>query len=389
MKSRKFVVWGTALGFAAATVVAQDTGLKYRFAPESGDCDLVEAHRGALVHTRQATATAEGGLGDLFKQLGDLCRAAGADLDDAARLNLYASTDDPALLDAVRAGVRGRWQPGVRMPAVTLVVTPLPGGARVAGDAVVWKKAAPDAGPVVEHFQGDTATMPPGRDIFHLSGRAAKADTLAEATRGTVAELLAVLKELGGRPADAVRIKAFVQPMSDWQSVHREIEAAFGESGAPPVVLVEWTSSLPTEIEMIAAAPDRAETEETLTFFTPSGDKASPVFSRVARVHGDTLLYTRGIVGTEADTPDAEVKSAFARLDDFARGSGSDLRHLVKATYYVSDDAVSKAHNEIRPHVFDPARPPAASKVAVKTLADRDRGLLMDFIAVPAPKGGK
>ena len=45
--------------------------------------------------------------------------------------------------------------------------------------------------------------------------------------------------------------------------------------------------------------------------------------------------------------------------------TGSDWKHLAKATYYVTDDEVSKAHNAIRPKYYDPERPPAASKAMV------------------------
>jgi enamine deaminase RidA (YjgF/YER057c/UK114 family) len=74
----------------------------------------------------------------------------------------------------------------------------------------------------------------------------------------------------------------------------------------------------------------------------------------------------------------------FAKLERILQQSGSDLRHLVKATYYVSADAASTKLNELRPNYYDPARPPAASKAVVESVGHAGLGLSMDMIAVPA-----
>jgi hypothetical protein len=66
--------------------------------------------------------------------------------------------------------------------------------------------------------------------------------------------------------------------------------------------------------------------------------------------------------------------------------SGSDLKHLVKATYYVSGDAVSLGLNQLRPRYYDPLRPPAASKAIVPGVGYSSRTLTMDMIAVPVPR---
>ena len=86
------------------------------------------------------------------------------------------------------------------------------------------------------------------------------------------------------------------------------------------------------------------------------------------------------------EAPVDEVKLAFDDLRRITEAAGGDLRHLAKATYYVSDDPLSSALNEVRPLVYDPQRPPAASKVAVPLIGKEGGGLLMDFIAVPAAK---
>ena len=74
----------------------------------------------------------------------------------------------------------------------------------------------------------------------------------------------------------------------------------------------------------------------------------------------------------------------FQRLQRVLSQAGSDLRHLVKATYYVSTDGASSKLNELRPDYYDPLRPPAASKARVTGVGRSKLGLGIDMIAVPA-----
>ena len=59
------------------------------------------------------------------------------------------------------------------------------------------------------------------------------------------------------------------------------------------------------------------------------------------------------------------------------------MRHLVKATYYVSDDDAARWIDRLRPRVYDPLRPPAASKIMVHGVGMPQRTMTMDMIAVP------
>ncbi|MCB1078230.1 MAG: RidA family protein [Verrucomicrobiae bacterium] len=366
----------------AALLAGSALGQVTRLPGESGGpSPAVIVKRGNLVHTKQWLASDGESFGDLMERLSARLQAHGAGPDEVVKLNVYVGSAEDVAVEAAWTGIREAFAEG-RRPAVTLISTPLPEGASMGMDAVFLSKR--DVEPSVIREGEDTAVAPAGRDLLQISGRAAKAETLGEATRGTMAELLAVMAELGGKPADVVQVKAFLQPMSDWASADREIRTAFGDEAVPPVVYVEWTSTgLPTEIEMIAAAPERMDTKETVSYFTPTGDKASPVFSRVARIHGDTVIYMGSLIGPESSTAETEVKGAFDRLGELLKQTGSDFRHLAKATYYVSDDAASKAHNAIRPTLFDPARPPAASKITLRTVGGKGNGLLMDFIVVP------
>ena len=72
---------------------------------------------------------------------------------------------------------------------------------------------------------------------------------------------------------------------------------------------------------------------------------------------------------------DAELKQLLDR-------TGSDLRHLVKATYYVSDDVADRKLNEIRPEFYDPRRPPSASKARVPGVGLAGKSITLDMIAV-------
>ena len=354
---------------------------------EDGLPQAVRVERGDLIHTGMLFSrdygTGDFGFADLASRLKKLARSHGATLGDVAKLNVYVYDADSRLIDAVRSGIRSAWSEDAR-PAVTIVPTALPDKAvRIAADAVI---ATDGRSKGVRRLGDDAALLPAGRDVLYLSGRAASGE-LAEATSGTMRELFDVLAHLGSTPADVVQVKAFIKPMAQWEIVAEEIAESFREAPVPPVIYVEWTSaSRATEIELIAAAPDKAETDETITYFTPPGDKASPVFSRVARVHADEVIYIGGLTGPQAGSPQQEVRSLFAELKRISTLAGSDLRHFAKATYYVSQDEPSAALNQLRPDYYDPLRPPAASKIAVRSIGVADRGLLIDMVAAPSAR---
>ena len=79
----------------------------------------------------------------------------------------------------------------------------------------------------------------------------------------------------------------------------------------------------------------------------------------------------------------AQVTGIFTDLGRLLGKCGSDLRHLVKATYYVATPEASKALDEFRPRFYDPRRPPAASKAKVAGTGRAGRELTLDMIAVP------
>ena len=176
-------------------------------------------------------------------------------------------------------------------------------------------------------------------------------------------------------------MKAFLQPMSDVATVRQEYAKFCGDKPLPPLVLVEWKFPQ-IEIELVAWA-GLAKSGEVVEYLTPPFMKASPVFSRVVRVNRGGLVYTSGLYGHDTTSGESETLGMLQNLEALLKQSGSDLKHMVKATYYVSSDESSKKLNELRPKFYDPQRPPAASKAPVTNPGMVGRTTTLDMIAVP------
>jgi enamine deaminase RidA (YjgF/YER057c/UK114 family) len=114
--------------------------------------------------------------------------------------------------------------------------------------------------------------------------------------------------------------------------------------------------------------------------------QASPVYSRVARTYGTSLIFVSGLYGTSSRSGAEEVNQIFATLEQLLKIAGGNLRNLAKATYFVSTEDASTRLNELRPKYYDPQRPPAASKAMVRGTGIPDKTLTLDMIAVPAPR---
>lgn len=279
------------------------------------------------------------------------------------KLNAYLrnAADEPLL----RAAVVKRFQPP---PALTCVVSELPEpGSSIGLDAV-----APAAS------EGLGVLSAGG--VAYISGQAEKGADLRGAARKTMESLGATLRFLGVDWAQAVQLKAFVQPISEAAAVREELAKFFPVERVPPIVLVEWIGGgTPLEIEVIASVPDASGPIE---FLTPPGMKTSPVFCRVTRFAGPRI-YLSGLSGS-GDASN-QVSEVFTELKKTLDAIGTDWRHLAKATYYVAADDVSKALNELRPKYYDPLRPPAASKAMVPRTGGGSSTFTMDMIAVPVP----
>jgi enamine deaminase RidA (YjgF/YER057c/UK114 family) len=300
-------------------------------------------------------------------------------LDQLVKVDVYLARPDalPAFQKAFTRKMAGKAR-----PAVSYVVGALSRpGALVAVDAIAVTSLS-DTRP-----GGRVAVLPAGPRVF-VSGQADPDGDLAAAARKTLEGLSATLKFVGSDRSQVVRLKAFMQPMTaaSRAAIEREVSAFFGGKDVPPLSLVEWRSSpnQPIEIELVAAG--RQPVDVPVEYLTPPALKASPLFSRVARVNAGPVIYVSGLYGLTATTGAAQVETIFDKLAAVLSEAGSDFRHLAKATYYVSDEAASRALNDLRPRYFDPKRPPAASKAFVAGVGLEHRSVTLDMIAVPKAK---
>lgn len=362
--------------------------------------DLPLAHTAQLLPLDRegklvAKADAAAQTAQVLKNLAAALEAAGSSLESVVKLNLYVA--DESFVGDVERVVAQTYRGELR-PAASLVITNLPRDAHVAADAIgiVDRSAAGQKKPLpgVSLHRSDSlaaggrgahaAVLPPGVRIY-IAGQAEPGD-LKTATRKTLESLRATLKFLGRGDRDVVELKAFVTPMSAASDIEQVVEEFFGESPAPPLTLVEWQSNLPIEIELVAwgGEAEKNEAGPTVDFLTPPGMTASPVFSRVARIHRGPTIYVGGLYGGQSTSGAEQVEEIFAALADILKQTGGDLLHLAKATYYVADDEASRALNELRPKYYDPAKPPAASKAQVRAVGRNAKSITLDMIASPA-----
>ena len=385
------VLWPAAVGGANKESHTQDP--IHHYGGGTGALQAVVVDDVPLVHTTQVLPVGPDGelskSGDFKAQaeqvlntLASVLQAANSALARTVKLNVYVA--NPEFISEAWASLQTRF-PGSNQPAATVIVTTLPkDGALVAMDAVaVAEESSPAVkfitNPAVEKDVCAAAVLPAGSKIY-LSGMA-DTNALPQATRKTLEKLMAALSHLGLQKTDVVQLKAFLEPMANAELVRKEVIEFFGES-TPPLVLVEWRSPSPNppiEIELIAKAKRDPGTEtETVSFLTPPGTTSTKVFSRVARVNHGKLIYMSGLSGRVTATRDI-----FTAIRQISAACGSDLEHLVKATYYVSSEEASKAVNDIRPEFFNPQRPPAASKAMMASVPPSEKtAVMVDMIAV-------
>ena len=378
-------------------VSAEVTYLKSSAKTGSSLCVIVKDN--VLAHTSQVTAIdIHGGLVPpanasdqtalVLKNLNYLLKKVNSNLKQLVKLNIYVARADlvQEVQNRIAQELKQSSQPAC-MYVVTQLSTP---GALVAIDAIAATGSSEKMSKAKIFNDGVSgfrvALLPAGRTAY-ISGQAVKAGTLAESTKKTMEELFQTLKFLGGTPANIIHVKAFLTPMNEAIESRQVIDGFFPVNRKPPVSLVEWFSSLPIEIEMIVALPGETPTsrpEETVVYKTPTGMKASPVFSRAAIAEVSDRIYVSGITAKKPGNNDERIRSVFNQLKSIVGEAGSDMRHLAKATYYVSENEISGDFGKIRKDYYDPQRPPAASKATIKSVGIPNRILVVDMIAVPA-----
>jgi enamine deaminase RidA (YjgF/YER057c/UK114 family) len=360
-----------------------------------------------LVHTRQllpldaaGKLVGEGSVDAQIEQvltnLEAVLKDSGSGLDRLVRVHIYALA--PATVTRVRELLSKRLAPAVR-PAISAVQTPLPlRGALVAldavaagtdsggtdsagtdsGDTVVLKRCAAVAG---DRNCADAAILPRG-GVAYLSGVPDQGGLTESAVVRSMSKLMRTLGHLQLAPRHVVQVKIFLQPVTSADQVLREVQKFFPSQMAPPVIFVEWLASVPIEIEMVAQLPLSGEAAENVEYFTPPEFRPHHAFSRVALVRAARQIYISGQYARVRSRGEPQAKYVFEQLQEILTETGSDMRHLVKGTYYVCDDDAARWVDRVRPTVFDPDRPPAASKLMVHAVGMEGRTMTIDMIAV-------
>jgi enamine deaminase RidA (YjgF/YER057c/UK114 family) len=378
-----------ATGIAAAVIVDN--------LPLAHTCQICSSNLGRDASGKDAAKQSE----TVLLLLDAILRQTGSSLRHAVKLNVYVA--NPKVTAAIQP-VLQRHFVGDHSPAVSFVQSRLPvPEALVAMDAVAtaaWSKSetrvtGTQSDDVLHREQFLHVTNLPRGSRAYISGQAENGASLREATAKTLQSLKATLEQLGCDLKDVVQVKCFLTPIDKVRETEIAICEFFGPKRAPPCVFVEWQSSLPIEIELIAAAPDQAPAKDSdqaeenrmplvpLEFITPKGMTPSPVFCRVVRVNDPRTIFVSGLFAKDATDGAGQVTQVFDQLQNILKASGSDLRHLAKATYYVSDQDASAKLNELRPKYYDPQRPPAASKAQVLGVGVAGKSLTLDMIAVP------
>lgn len=344
------------------------------------------AHTTQLIAASDRTGSRDREIKNVFQRLSQTLEDLGSSRRDLVKLNFYAADKETAEETIL---FFADWCGTDILPPVCTVETALPQSRRIAVDAVFVSRKE-GTGDRVTHLPEDgdksarISVLPKG-DVVYISGQAQPGDDLAQATKTTLDGLLKTLRGLQLDRSDIVRIKCFLDPMSQVEVVNNEIKAFFGKRTVPAVSHVEWIrggGSRPVEIEVVAAAPD-TDTTSTISYYTPPDMKASPVFSRVARIHGNQRIYSCGLTGDTSSDSATQVHAIYQKLIRLLKPTRANLRHLAKATYYVANGDVSSQLNAIRPHYYDPKRSPAASKAVIRGTGFPDRTITIDMIAAP------
>lgn len=393
MSCLRYLVFAVAWMSAVQLTVADEKPGVQAIDPDrtAGESGAISVRGMDLVQTGQICSADTSGTTpaqqarDVCDRLDGVLKRAGSRFGRVVKLNVYVS--DSAHTMEVRRVIAEKVDPTLP-PAVAWVTTALPvRGALVAMDAI----AAADAKAATVEIrvdEGQAVSILPAAATSRsfVSGQAEKAPTAAEGTRLTMASLVRTLDFLGLAKGDVTQVKVFIAPMGDAGKVVGEIAAVFSPAPPPPVSLVEWKSTdYPVEIELVAATTKPVATPRPpLEFLTPPGMLTPTVYCRVARVQHPATVFLSGLYGDQADpNGEEELRQLFDRTRELAEGAGSDMRHLVKATYYVSAAGSSQQHNRLRPEYYDPLRPPAASKALVEGVGRPGRTITWDMIAIP------
>jgi enamine deaminase RidA (YjgF/YER057c/UK114 family) len=363
--------------------------------PALADTDVAVVKDKALAHTAQILPVdAKGNIvgteideqfAKAFTNLVTALEEVGSGYDQLIRLNVYATSD--AHLARIR-GLLPNEMSFVRTAIVSKVPHP---NALVTLDAIATVTDS-EAPVIVSYHSSKTfasqgkmahvAVLPKGRTLY-ISGMADTTQDLHKATVGTMDQLKTVLALNGASTEHVVHLKAYMKPMDQVDTARNAMAESFRDIHTPPMTFIEWLNGIPIEIELIAYLPGEGDGKSTVDLRWQPEEKRSPVYCRFAIVDSPTRIYTKGYLSGDALDPEGQVRSIYAQLQKSIEPHGSDFEHLVKATYLVAAEDTSSALNAIRPELYNPERPPAASKASIASTGDPKRTILIDMIAVP------
>jgi len=376
---------------------AQKSAILYsQSSRQLGSSDAVIVKDVPLAHTAQIISLDQSGkfifkddvqkqTSQIFENISKVLKIADSSIGQIVKLNIYLKNTD--LKTEVQKAIAKQFRQG-KFPAISYVTGNLSHpDALISIDAIAV--SLDNSSKFVKYINSGTSQVSilPAGPVVYVSGQAAKGN-LAEAALNTLNQLEETLKFLGLEKRDIVQIKSFVNPISDLSIVQKVMAEFFKDGTIPPLVNVEWLSKDPLiEIELIASSNrTSSKSNEQIEFITPVGMVHSPVYSKVSRINYGNKIYVSGLYGNSDAGVKLELSDIFEFLDHIMKKSGSDLRHLLKATYYVSNDLHSAGLNEIRPKYYDPKRPPAASKALVKDVGSSKSGVGIDMIGVVIEK---
>jgi enamine deaminase RidA (YjgF/YER057c/UK114 family) len=377
------------LCLAPALLHAQ-SGLRY-VAPDAatGSSKAVVFSDRALLHTEQLLPAANVPAAEqpaaLLRQLQTLLKAGGHGEALAVRLEWCAQ--DNATVAAIRQAMAREFA-GAHKPAATFVVGKMraPHVAVALNAIAVAAPGARVAKPTVVATPSGKLSVLPAGGVTQVSGEAIKGANTRESARLTLASLLKILQFLRLTPADAVQFKVFLQPVADADQVVAAFRETYGADAAiPPLVFVEWQAQPSLEIEMVTAAtsPAAGAPARGVGYLTPPHMTQPTVYSRIAPANSPAHIYVSTLTSAKSGDGAAQARDIYAQLQVILAECDSSFDQLVKATYYTSDTDGSNGLVGLRPSLYNPKRPPAASKAGVASTGFDARTLSLDMIAVP------
>ena len=364
--------------------------------PSTGLARAIVVEEGALVHTAltfpedangrlQGEGNADAQAARVLSNIDLALKAARTSLTNLVRLHVYVA--DASVTSQIDRLLRARFR-GKTTPAVTLVETAMPRpGLLVTMDAIAatnWRtdpgkpsRLETDALPRRTQRASHVAIQPDGPFVI-VSGRSAS-DDFEPAVRKTMEAIRADLESVGLTFDAVAQVKSFLADMNKAERLQQIVAEFFSGPRVPPQVVTEWRQeSAHVEIELIAVSSRPAGGERVEHIEPVSGR-----FSRIARVNGGRPVFMSGLFGT-SDSPVEQVREMFTELQRLVKDAGSDMGHLVKATYYVADKSADQEINTIRPTLYDARRPPAASKLTVRGTGRTGKASTFDMIAITA-----